>query len=634
MSSLNQEKRMIRVTTPMGKDTFIATAFHGEEHISKPFRFQVSLLSDNHDISQCDIVGKTFTASIHYADKTRHINGYVTNFSMLDVNAEGMRKYEAIIQPGFWFSNLSGKNRVFEDKTATDIIKEVLSEYSRVVKFSEKITRPLISREYCVQFGETDFQFISRLLSEEGISYYFRHSDSSHELVLCDASKGFYECSGEKIEYDGGGSLPTKNSVSVWRRDFNYHGGGFEFKDYNEFTPDKDNLQNVATTSKLNSVQGYIQSLYGLNHFEDNGDGTHVFKDSYHKALTKRAMESQECGFDVANGTSDCGELSAGGRFELAHTLKSEKGKYLVTSIRITATDSNSDDSQFRNTFKCIPENVMPRPDPFFTAQKIHSPQVAQVVNVKATESSGSEDRYTQLKVKFPWNSKQNSCWIRVMQSFSGKNWGANFVPRVGQEVVVTYINGDPDRPLVTGAVFNSDNPGPQYTSTQSGWKTQIKDSKFNELRFDDKKGSEEVYMEAGKDHNFLIHNDQSGKIDNNQTLEIKKNRTITIAEGDESITLSKGNQTTKIKGDHSVTLDSGNQELKVKSGTQTIDVMGAIKITSKTSIDLKVGSNTISIKPSGIEIKGVMLSCKGDATAEVKAGAMLTLNGGITKIN
>lgn len=220
------------------------------------------------------------------------------------------------------------------------------------------------------------------------------------------------------------------------------------------------------------------------------------------------------------------------------------------------------------------------------------------------------------------------------MQSFSGKNWGANFVPRVGQEVVINYINGDPDRPLVTGAVFNADNPGPQYTSTQSGWKTQIKDSKFNELRFDDKKGSEEVYMEAGKDHNFLIHNDQSGKIDNNQTLEIKKNRTITVSEGDESITLSKGNQTTKIKGNQSVTLDSGNQDLKIKTGTQTVDVMGAIKITSKTSIDLKVGSNTISIKPSGIEIKGVMLSCKGDATAEVKAGAMLTLNGGITKIN
>ncbi|WP_299594507.1 type VI secretion system Vgr family protein [uncultured Microbulbifer sp.] len=634
MSALNQDKRMIRTKCPIGKDTFIATAISGEEHISSTYRYQLRLLSDNHEITQDAIVGKIFTASIHHGESEKFINGYITHFSLLDVNAEGLREYSAVIQPGFWFTRLSGKNRIFEKKSARDIIKEVLGEHASVVTFSDKLNGEYLTREYCVQFNESDFQFVSRLMAEEGIAYYFVQSDGKHEMVLCDDHKNFYDCSAGKIEYDGGGSQPSKHSVHSWQRSFNYHGGGFEFKDYNEFTPDKDNLQNVTTTSKLNSVQSYIQSLYGLNHFEDKGDGTHAFKDSYHKALTERAMESQEGGFDVANGSSDCGELSAGARFELLHTLKSEKGKYLLTSVRLTATDSNSDDSQFRNTFKCIPENVMPRPDPFVATQKIHSPQVAQVVNVKATESSGSEDKYTQLKVKFPWNSKQNSCWIRVMQSFSGKNWGANFVPRIGQEVVINYINGDPDRPLVTGAVFNSDNPGPQYTSTQSGWKTQIKDSKFNELRFDDKKGSEEVYMEAGKDHNFLIHNDQSGKIDNNQTLEVKKNRTITIAEGDESITLSKGNQTTKIKGNHSVTLDSGNQELKVKTGTQTIDVMGAIKITSKTSIDLKVGGNSISIKPSGIEIKGVMLSCKGDATAEVKAGGMLTLNGGITKIN
>ncbi|MBB5211388.1 type VI secretion system Vgr family protein [Microbulbifer hydrolyticus] len=634
MSVLNQDKRMIRTKCPIGQDTFIGTAISGEEHISGTYRYQIRLLSDNHDITQDAIVGKTFTVSIHYGPSEKFIHGYVTHFFLLDVNAEGLREYSAVIQPGFWFSQLGGKNRIFEKKSARDIIKEVLGEYASVVTFADKLNGEYLTREYCVQFNESDFQFVTRLMSEEGIAYYFIQTDGKHEMVLCDDHKSFYDSSTENIEYDGGGSHPTKHSVHSWQRSFNYHGGGFELKDYNEFTPDKDNMQNVTTTSKLNSVQGYIRNLYGMNHFEDNGDGTHAFKDGYHKELTKRAMEAQESGFDVATGTSDFSPFSAGGRFKFAHTLKSEKGKYLITSVRLSATDSNSEDSQFRNTFRCIPENVMPRPDPLVATQKIHSPQVAQVVNVKATESSGSEDRYTQLKVKFPWNSKQNSCWIRVMQSFSGKNWGANFVPRVGQEVVINYINGDPDRPLVTGAVFNSDNPGPQYTATQSGWKTQIKDSMYNELRFDDKKGSEEVYMEAGKDHNFLIHNDQCGKIDNNQTLEIKKNRNVTIAEGDESITLAKGNQTTRIKGNHSITLDSGNQEVAIKTGTQSVDVMGAIKITSKTSIDLKVGSNTISISPSGIKIKGVMLSCKGDATAEVKAGAMLTLNGGITKIN
>ncbi|MBN8429903.1 type VI secretion system tip protein VgrG [Microbulbifer salipaludis] len=634
MSSINQDKRMIRTNCSIGKDTFIATALHGEEHISKPYRYQLKLLSTNHGIEQADVVGKPFTASIHYAEKERYIDGYVTHFSMHDVNAEGMRKYIAVIQPGLWFTNLGGKNRIFEQKSAKDIIKEVLGEYSSVIKFSDKLTSEYIAREHCTQFNETDFQFIHRLMAQEGISYYFVQKSGAHELVICDDHKDYYDCISEKVDYDGGGSHPRKNSVSSWHRDFNYHRGGYELKDYNEFTPGKNNLQSVKTASKLNGVGDFIQNIYGINHFKASGESEHVFQDSYHKELAKRAIEAEESLFDIGHGTSDCPALAAGGWFQLDHTIKSEKGKYLLTSVRISATDSNSDDTHFKNTFTCIPDKVTPRPDPFTSTRQIHAPQVAEVLSVKATESGGSNDPYTQVKVRFPWNSKQNSCWVRVMQSFSGNNWGANFVPRVGQEVVITYINGDMERPVVTGAVYNGDNTGPGYTATQSGWKTQYDTSKFNELRFEDKKGSEEIYMEAGKDHNFLIHNDQSGKIDNNQTLEVKKNRTITIAEGDESITLSKGNQTTKIKGDHSITLDSGNQELKVKSGTQTIDVMGAIKISSKTSIDLKVGSNTISIKPSGIEIKGVMLSCKGDATAEVKAGAMLTLNGGITKIN
>ncbi|WP_231758713.1 type VI secretion system Vgr family protein [Microbulbifer elongatus] len=634
MSSLNQDNRMIRTDCPIGKDIFIATAITGEEHISNTYRYQLRLMSDDHEITQDKIVGKLFTATIQHGDAEKYINGYVTHFSMLDVNAEGLREYTAVIQPGLWFTTLAGQNRIFESKCALTIINEVLKEHAAVVTFSTKCNKKFLKREYCVQHNESDFQFISRLLAEEGVAYYFLQSDGKHELVLCDDSKHFYDCRTDKLEYDGGGSHPTMHSVRRWQREFNYHGGGFEFKDYNEYTPDKDNSQNVSTASKLNNVKGYIQSLYGRNHFEPKSDGTHVFQDSHHKTLTEHAVESLEAGFDIARGASDCGELCAGGRFELAHSLKSEKGKYLITSLRLSAKDSNSEDSQFSNTFTCIPEKVMPRPVPFGNLNRSHAPQVATVVEVKATDSSGSGDEYTQLKVKFPWNSKQNSCWIRVLQSFSGKNWGASFVPRVGQEVVVSYINGNLDRPLVTGAVFNSNNPGPQYTATQSGWKTQIKDSKFNELRFDDKKDSEEIYMEAGKDHNFLINNDQTGKIDNDQTLEIKNNRTITIAEGNETITLGKGDQKTDIEGSQSVTLNSGDHTVKVKSGKQTIDVMGAIKITSKTSIDLKVGGNSISIKPSGIEIKGTMLTCKGDSMAEMKAGGILTLKGGVTKIN
>lgn len=626
MSTPSQDKRMIQVSDLVGKDVLIATSIHGEEHISKPYRYQLQLTSSDHDITQDKIVGNNLTASIHYAGNLRHINGYVTNFSLHDVNAEGRRSYTATIRPGLWFTSLGGKNRIFEKKSVDAILKEVLGEYSSVIKTSFKLGTKYIDREYCVQFNETDFQFIHRLMAEEGIAYYFKHADGAHEMVICDSASDFYDCAKEPFEYDGGGSLPTKNSVSSWHRDFNYHGGGIELRDYNEYTAAKDNEQRVKTTSALNGVSGYIQSRYGLNHFEADGASKHKFSDSYHRTLAERAIQAQECRFDIGHGSGDCTEFSAGSWFEFDHPLKSEKGKYLITSVCLAATDSNSEDSSFKNTFSCIPDKVMPRPDPFDSTNCIQTPQVAKVISVKATESDGSEDQYTQVKVQFPWNSAQNSCWIRVVQAYSGKGWGASFVPRVGQEVVVNYINGDPDRPLVTGAVYNGDNTGPKFTATQSGWKTQIDNSKFNELRFDDKSGKEEIYMEAGKDHNFVVHNDQSGKIENNQTLEVKQNRSITITDGNENVTLSKGNQ--------SITLDSGNHTLKVSKGKQTTDVTGAISITSKSGIELKVAGNSIKISPSGITIKGTMLSCQGDAKAEVKGGGMLTLKGGVTMIN
>lgn len=634
MSSINQDKRMIRTSCSIGKDTFIATALHGEEHISKPYRYQLKLLSKKHDIEQADIVGKAFTASIHYAEKERYIDGYVTHFSMHDVNSEGMRLYIAVIQPGLWFTNLGGKNRIFEKKSAKDIIKEVLGEYSSVVKFSDKTNAEYITREYCTQFNETDFQFIHRLMAQEGISYYFTQKNGSHELVICDKYQDYDDCISDKVEYDGGGSNPRKNSVSSWHRDFNYHGGGYELKDYNEYTPAKDNLQSVKTASKLNGVSDYIQNIYGVNHFKVSGDSEHAFQDSYHKELAKRAIEAQESRFDIGHGSSDCPALAAGGFFQLDHTIKSEKGKYLLTSVRITATDSNSDDTHFKNTFTCIPDKVTPRPDPFIGTKQIHAPQVAEVLSVKATESASSKDPYTQVKVKFPWNSKQNSCWVRVMQSFSGKNWGANFVPRVGQEVVITYINGDMERPLVTGAVYNGDNTGPGYTATQSGWKTQYDSSNFNELRFDDKHDNEEIYMEAGKDHTFLIHNDQSGKVENNQSLEVKNDRAITITDGNETVTLKSGNQSISVdKGDQSIKLGKGNQSVDI-GGNQTIKAKGAISVTSSKSIEFKVGGNSIKIEQGGITIKGIKVTCKGSATTEVSASGILTLKGGLTKIN
>ncbi|GLS26096.1 type VI secretion system Vgr family protein [Marinibactrum halimedae] len=628
MGELNQDRRLIHANTPFGKDAVIATHLEGSESISRLFEYTANLQSDNQGLKQSDIVGKAMTFTINYSGskKPRYIHGYVNEFTGYDLDDSGLRNYRVRIVPGLWFLGLGSNNRVFHNKSAKDILQEVLGEYSKVLKFSLKLTGNYITREYCVQYEESDLAFAERIMGEEGISYYFKHSDGALEMVLIDNANDYFDSTTQDVLYTGGASYVKENSVHSWERRTAYHTGNVELKDYNEFTTTKDNKSNLATGSSLNDVSSFTRRHFGLFKFEQDQDNKHKLQESHNKALVQRMMESEEGAFDNAFGTSDCVEFAAGGRFPLDHGIETEKGTYLITELQLLAKDSNADSSLYQNSFKCVPKGVNPRPAPPASRLKIYYPQLATVKEVKATTSDSSKDPYAQVKVVFPWNTAQNSCWVRVAQSFAGGSWGANFVPRVGQEVVINYVNGDIDRPIVTGAVYNGTNEGPNYTATQSGWKTQYESSAFNELRFDDKGGEEEIYMEAGKDHNYVVHNDQSGKVENDQTIEVKNNRTLKVTDGNESITIGKGNQTT--------TVSKGNHTLKISKGKQTTDAMGAIKITSKASIELKVGGSSIKVTPTGVEIKAVTVKINGSAMAEVKGGGMLTLKGGITMIN
>lgn len=627
MPSLSQDHRLVRVDSPLGKSKFIATYLTGQESISDLYQFDVELFSDDHGITQSDIVGRALTLSVYNngEQNPRIIHGYVNQFSAFDVDDSGLRCYRASVVPGLWFLTLAAKNRVFHEKSVHEILEEVFAGYKKVLTFKINLKSTHIQREYCVQFDETDYDFAHRLMAEEGISYFFRHSKGKHELILTDSNLDYFDCCPKAVEYDGGGSCPDKTSVHSWRRDYSYHTGGFEFKDYNEFTTGKDNLVARKTNNALNDVANYKLQRYGDYGLTANAN-KHAFVNSINTDTVDCSLEFHEMGFDVGSGTSDVVEFIAGGRFSFDHSLASETGKYLLTRVRIIAADGNSRPTSFKNEFTCVPGAVTPRPDPQAFRKRIDHPQLATVIEVKATESSGDDDLYTQVKVKFPWNTAQNTCWMRVSQAFAGKNWGATFVPRVDQEVVIHFINGDPERPIVSGAVYNGTNTAPKYTSTQSGWKTEYGQSKFNELRFDDKPGDEEIYMEAGKDHNFIIHHDQQGKVENNQTLEVLKNRTITVTEGNESTTVSKGDQ--------SYTVSTGNQTTTISKGKQTTDVQGAITITSKTSIKLVVGASSIEMTPSGITLKSVKIESNASAMSTVKAGGVLTLKGSVTMIN
>jgi type VI secretion system secreted protein VgrG len=630
----------------MPDDTFIVASLDGEEEISALFNYQMGLLSDNHNIVHANLLGKAVTLSI-YTDgneKCRYVNGYINSLRMMDVNDDGLRGYFINVVPGLWFASLNSYNRIFQNKSAHDIINEVLKYYSNVLEFDFSLKKMPIVREYCVQFDETDLEFVHRLLSEEGISYYFKHEEKVHKLFFIDDVQGFFESDIGALDYDGGGSQPTRNSIHRWERNYSFHTNAVESFDYNEYATTNNYRVKSVTSSDLTGASRYTMRHFGINRFVHDADPKHAFDSNDNAARVNTIISAEEGQFDLANGTSDCGQLAVGGQFSIEHPLDSERGKYTVTRLTLTAREGNGRDTFFENAFECVPSTKFVRPLWLRAPKTIDAPQIATVEEVKATASDSSVDLYTQLKVKFPWHSEQCSCWVRVAQSFAGKNWGANFVPRIGQEVIVAYLNGDSSRPIVTGAVYNGTNQGPNYTATQSGWKTQYDSSKINEFRFDDEPEQEEVYMEAGKDHNWVVRNDQSGLVENNQTLSVTNNRAITVTEGNETTTIKKGNRSASVAkgddiiqvdmGDRKVTLERGNHSVKTNVGKYSVGAKGGITLESVTSIELKCGSSTIKMTPAGITIKGIMLNCNGDAMVEVKAGGMLTLKGGITLIN
>lgn len=628
MLALSQEKRLIRIDAPSYKDAFIALNLEGEESVSDLYRFSVELQSADKNVDPTKLVGQGVTLSIHYRkDAPRHIHGVVNNFNCLGMTGEGLRRYHMTLVPRLWFLNLSGSNRIFHNMSTADIVGKVLKDCG--IDFQYKAGK-YDKRAYCIQYHESDYDFITRLLAEEGISFYFTHAEGKHTLVIADKNAQFFDCDEGEVPCDEVQGLAAQAShIHNWQHQYSFHTGGFAFADHIESKPTTANLAAAATKTKLTGIDKFEREYYAsyvpYDRTEDLvGHGRTMGIQDYAKVY----VEGAESQYDTAAAESNCCSFGAGGRFTLQHDiLDKESKKYLITTVYHQAHHAREVSGEYSNSFSCQPADVPLRPQLRPSRARMDGPHIATVKEVKATDSAGA-DPQTMVKVQFMWDTEQTSCMVRVAQAYAGKNWGSVFVPRVGQDVIVEFMGGDPDRPVITGAVYNAANKAPPYTKTQSGLKTES--SKFNELRFDDKGGAEEIYMEAGKDHNFLIHNDQKGTIENNQALQVKVNRDIAV-DGNQSHAI-KGNNETDVKGNQSQVI-KGNDDTDVK-GNIGVKSAQSIDIQASMAINLKVGGNKITIDNTGVSINGTMVKINGSAMAEVKGGGMLTLKGGLTTIN
>ena len=604
----------LTITTPLGPDKLLINSVRGEERISSLFQFDLELVSSDPALDFSSLVGQAVTVKMALpSGESQYTNGIVSRFRQSGA-AEDFTTYQIELRPWFWLLTMNSDNRIFQNKSSPDIIEQVFKDLG-FSDYKNSLKATYAAREYCVQYMETSFSFVSRLMEEEGIFYFFDHADGKHTLVLADDADAYEACTALT-------TAQIMKSDFSWQRDVirecsleqNVVPGQYQTDDYNFETPSTDLLAKASGADPSRSIYEY-PGLYA--------------KQAEGEAITNRVLSRLELPSKTLLGRSTCRTFRSGSKFTLAgHPRPDANVAYVLTSVTHNPATQNT---EYSNSFEAILATTTFRPQR--TAQKTRIPgtQTATVVG-KAGEEIWT-DKYGRVKVKFQWDQsaardETSSCWIRVAQGWAGKQWGSIFVPRIGQEVVVSFLEGDPDRPLITGAVYNAEQTVP-YTLPDEQTKSTIKSSSskggsgFNEIRFEDKAGSEEVFLQAQKDMNVNVLNNLTSTVTKNDSHTVSGTRAVSVT----------GNETHTNSADHTWTI-SGNLSIKV-TGNITIESQGSVGVKASMNLQNEAGmSLTNKAGTNMTNDAGVSLTNKAAASQTVDGGGLLTVKGGLVKIN
>jgi type VI secretion system secreted protein VgrG len=646
----------VTVSGPLKPGTLVFQSMKGREELGRLFEFTVQLLSEDEKIKLDDVIGKNLTLSVEFTDQRKRVfNGQVVQFRQLTDTVDNYFTYEAILRPHLWFLTRTSDCKIFPKKSAPDIIKDVLKD-NGITDVKWSLSGTYSPREYCVQYNETDFDFISRLMEEEGIYYFFTHEKDKHTVVMADDTGAHKDIEGEAtIPFMHQKKGYAKDLIYEWNLVHRVQPGVFAHTDY-DFTKPKADLKSQSKIKRTHDKAEMELFNYEPGTYDKTSDG---------EAVAKKRIEEEQVDWETVEGATNCPMFACGSLFTMKsfHRADQNDKKHLLTAtdyeMRMeTSTASGAGegklDSKVGVFFDCHFEAVDSK-RPFRSECITEYPVVPGPQTAVVVGKSGEEiwtDEYGRIKVQFFWDrlgkkDENSSCWLRVAQSWSGKGWGIINIPRIGEEVIVEFIDGDPDQPIVTGRVYNADQKVP-YTlpdsATQSGIKTHSSkdgdDKTFNELRFEDKNGEEEVYFHAEKNFNRVVENNDTLKVGydkkdpGDQTIEIYNNRTVTIEKGNDSLDVKEK--------DRSVTIDKGNDSLTITQGNLTIKVSaGKGSIETAQELLLKVGESTIKITPSSIEMTSVnikqtangQLEANG-AQVKVAGSGMVDIDGGVITMN
>jgi type VI secretion system secreted protein VgrG len=628
--ALEQKNRQLLVNTPLGENFLLLAEFSASETISELFSFQLKLVHEETPASLTPTVvdpktllGQPISVKVNIKDKTsRHFNGVVSHWRQGNRDTR-FTYYQAIVVPKVWLLTQKSQSRIFQRLTVPQILRKVFAGFS--VKY--ELVGTFNRREYCVQYQETDFDFASRLMEEEGIYYYFEHTASDHKMIVANTPLSHRECPTKSrfpFEDDVTRTDGVVSSIATWETAYQLQTGKITIWDHNFELPhrkleaDQPSLYPVADNSSLEVYQfpgAYAKRYTGIDRSggDQSGELQHIFEDN--QAQAELQMQAIDARYKVTYASSNCCPLTVGHKFEIFnHADKKVDGEYMMTQVTHHAVQTptlateQKVEGAYQNNFTCIPLKTGSTPfRPLRKTQKsrIHGSQTAVVVGPAGEEIF--TDKYGRIKVQFHWDRDGkydvgSSCWMRVSQPWAGGNWGTICIPRIGQEVIVEFLDGDPDRPLVTGSVYNPAQM-PPYTlpanANMMGMKSNTTKggNGYNEIVIVDGKSGELIRVHAQKDMDTTVLNndtqyvvvDRTIRIDGKRDQTVKKDMSTTVSEGNQSNVVSTGWQSNTVKEAISITSESSS-----------------IAITAATEILLKVGSSSIFMKSDGtIEIVG-----------------------------
>jgi type VI secretion system secreted protein VgrG len=634
-----QDKFPVQVTSPPAAGALLFERLSCTERLSELFCFDLAVVSERHDVSADQLLGQPVTVSVKLpGGGARPFSGLVTRFVRTGEQTTGMTqsarqlyRYQLRLQPWLWFLTRTADCRIFQNKTVKEIFEAVVKGHG----FSDYrllLTGEYQPLEYCVQYRETDFNFLSRLLEDAGITYFFEHQNGKHIMVLTDAAGAFKAAAGyDQVKFlQAQSGRTTADTIYSWSLEQTVQSGGYATTDFNFEKPSLSLLKSVSKS------RTYAHS--GFEVFDYPAHPEALEPDAVDQVARIRLDEAQVAYERYHGSSSDCCGLRTGAKFKLiGHPQEPFNGPdYVIVGTEHTIT-SNQYASGGGGHGMTVAVEAIDAKTRFRPARTTPKPVIQGAQTAMVVGASGDEiytDKYGRVKVQFPWDrqgkkDENSSCWMRVAQVWAGKNWGAMHIPRIGQEVLVSFLEGDPDRPIITGRVYNADQMPPYdlpANSTQSGIKSRSSKggatSNFNEIRFEDKKGSELLYIQAEKDFQSLVKNDETTEVKHDRTDKVGNNETLTVTK-DQSTTIN-GQETRKVAKDRTTNID-GTEKLTVGKD-QKIDVGAAFALTAADQITLTTGQSSLVMKKDGtIEIKGMTITVTGTDSVTVKGNAGVT---------